>query len=63
MPGTEKSQDAVSVQEQGRRKNLPPKGTAERLLRASGLWSDMSPDEIENLKKDIFGSRRSSLQK
>lgn len=43
-----------------KRKKLPPKGTAERALLAVGLWSDMSAEEIERIKKAIFGSRRSA---
>jgi hypothetical protein len=41
------------------RKKLPPKGTAARLLEVAGAWGDMSREEIEQMKKDIFGSRRS----
>jgi len=43
-----------------KRSSLPPKGTAARLLHAAGLWSHMSPEEIEHIKKEIFTSRRSS---
>jgi hypothetical protein len=44
-----------------KREKLPPKGTAARLARASGLWSDLSPEEIARMKRDIFGSRRSAV--
>ena len=43
-----------------KRVKLPPKGTAARALLAAGLWSHMSREEIEDIKKDIFSSRRSS---
>jgi hypothetical protein len=42
-----------------KREKLPPKGTAERLALASGLWSHMTREEIEEIKRDIFTSRRS----
>lgn len=46
----------------GRRRGrkLPPKGTAARALMAAGLWGDMSREEIEQIKHDIFSTRRSS---
>jgi hypothetical protein len=43
-----------------KRKKLPPKGTAERALLAVGLWSDMTPEEVERIRREIFGSRRSA---
>jgi hypothetical protein len=43
-----------------KRVKLPPKGTAARALLAAGLWSHMTREEIEDIKKDIFSSRRSS---
>jgi hypothetical protein len=42
------------------KKRLPPKGTAARLRHAVGLWSHMSREEIDQIKHDIFSSRRSS---
>lgn len=43
-----------------KRGKLPPKGTAERALLATGLWSDMTAEEIERIKREIFRSRRSA---
>ena len=43
-----------------KRGKLPPKGTAARALLVAGLWSHMTREEIESIKKEIFGSRRSS---
>ena len=50
----------ISVPSKLRRKRspLPPKGTAARLLMSAGAWSFMT-DEIEQIREDIFGSRRS----
>lgn len=42
-----------------KRSALPPKGTGARLLMSAGAWSFMTDEEIEQIKKDIFGSRRS----
>jgi hypothetical protein len=42
-----------------KRQTLPPKGTAARARLACGLWSDMSREEIEQIKHDIFSTRRS----
>lgn len=42
-----------------KREKLPPKGTPERALLAAGLWSHMTREEIEEIKREIFTSRRS----
>lgn len=42
-----------------KRSPLPPKGTAARLMRSAGIWSHMTDEEIDRIKKDISGSRRS----
>lgn len=44
----------------GKREKLPPKGKAARLRRAVGLWSHMTPEEIEHIRREIYGSRKSA---
>ena len=61
MHRTAANHDATSkAKSRRKRSSLPPKGTAARLLGAAGLWSHMSREEIEGIKKEIFTSRRSS---
>lgn len=52
--------DKKSKKQTPGKKKLPPKGTAARLRHAVGLWSDMSREEIEQIKHDIFSTRRSN---
>jgi len=60
MPDVEAPKEEARVSAVRRRGKLPPKGTAARALLAAGLWSHLSREEIEHIKKEIFGSRRSS---
>ena len=50
----------VGVRQKRKRAPRPPNGTAAGLLSLVGAWSHMSPEEIEQIKRDIFSSRRSS---
>ena len=56
-----KKEDVAVKEPAGRKRvRLPAKGTAARALRASGLWSHLTPEEIERVKREIFTSRRSA---
>ena len=56
-----KDKSTESKSRSGKRDKLPPKGTAARLRYAVGLWSDKSPEEIEEIKRIIRTSRRSAV--
>ena len=43
-----------------RHRKLPPKGSAARAALAGGLWSHLTSEEIERMKREIFGSRKSA---
>ena len=43
-----------------KRMRRPAKGTGASLLEMAGAWGYMSREEIDQIKRDIFGSRRSS---
>lgn len=58
-PTTKAKRISVPSKPRRRRSTLPPKGTGARLLMSAGAWSFMTDEEIEQIKKDIFGSRRS----
>jgi len=62
MLSRDKSKDETGVRERRARKieKLPPKGSAARVLFASGLWSDMTPEEIEHVKREILSARKSA---
>ncbi len=60
MPDTETTKTERAKRPARKRPKLPPKGTAARALLAAGLWSHMTREEIEHIKKEIFESRRSS---
>ena len=60
MPDTDRTTRKPHHRAASKREKLPPKGTAARALLAAGLWSHMTREEIEHIKKEIFSSRRSS---
>lgn len=60
MPERDKPDKEASARKPAKREKLPPKGTAARLALASGLWSHMTDEEIEHIRGEIYGSRRSS---
>jgi hypothetical protein len=60
MPDVDAPKEDTRTKPLRKRGKLPPKGTAARALLAAGLWSHMTREEIESIKKEIFGSRRSS---
>jgi hypothetical protein len=55
-----KARDDAKARPARKREKLPPKGTAERALLAAGLWSHMTREEIEHIKREIFGARKSA---
>ena len=60
MPDVDTSREDTRIRTVRRRGKLPPKGTAARLRYAVGLWSYLSPEEIEHVRREIYGSRKSS---
>ena len=60
MPELSKPTEERRIKTVRKRSKLPPKGTAARLRYAVGLWSYLSPEEIEHIRTEIYGSRRSS---
>jgi hypothetical protein len=60
MVNRAKPKDTLGTERvRARKRTRPAKGTGAALLELAGAWSFYSPEEIEQIKKDIFGSRRS----
>lgn len=57
MSDVEEPKKRTATKTAKKRAKLPPKGTAARALFAAGLWSHMTREEIEHIKKEIYGSR------
>ena len=61
MRNQEKSKmDSARISRIRSAEKLPPKGTAARMLLAAGLWSQMTRDELDKIKREVFGDRKSA---
>ena len=61
MPDTKDTSTEPESRPKRRRPKLPPKGTAERALLAAGLWSHMTREEIEQIKREMTAELRQAI--